>query len=609
MTAPPLPGEVRAKRIECGAEIPQGGEAKIGDWLLQTDRLWVTVRNQPNRLTQLTGGGGTIVDIALNGGRDDIIELLPTLSGNWPEDVAIDANDGVIQLRAVDGTDQAWSYTLDANLGAIVAQGVTGFTLVPNPGTSLIGQWAHAPAGLVIAGDNAPDDLGGWLHWSEPRLWVGSSRSVLTAQHPQTQIGVFETNASHIEIRMGDALVTRAPAVDSIVTHEYPLDAEVRATKAGFAPSPWSPAIDGAVGRLGASGFIDARAFTTEDDSIPFTLTWNGTAHPLPIDGGRAAVGPGIGSGRIESGPKYDAFTILSVDLEGTLEATGILTPVTPNDAWIAFGAPASPGPFERRRTADLLNGLSSSGYDFAVMTAEDEVAQSVPADESPIPSRSGSRAVSPYGTVFAWPWSPNDRAAAHGAAPWQDLSAEQLLAWMSKAGRRYTAVDTEWLKAVHEPHHTAIAPDLIYVESLADLSTIAAQYDAGMTMGLVGASTWVHTEGRTREDIERAILEGRTSPSTGPNLAFQIDDLTPGDRRNDWPSTLPENASAQLSLTRAGDIEVVHVVGPYGQSLGSWPAEDLPIAVELPNVKWALAVARGQHDWAITSPIWLQRP
>ncbi|MEC9390952.1 MAG: hypothetical protein VX944_12840, partial [Myxococcota bacterium] len=137
MTDPPAPGEVRAKRIVCGAEIPSGGEAKIGDWLLQTERIRVTVRNQPNRLTQLTGGGGTIVDIAIHGESDDIIELLPTLPGEWPDDVTIEAHDGVIRLRATDDPTRTWSYTLEGDTGAIVATGVTGFTLVPNPGTTL----------------------------------------------------------------------------------------------------------------------------------------------------------------------------------------------------------------------------------------------------------------------------------------------------------------------------------------------------------------------------------------------------------------------------------------------------------------------------------------
>ena len=609
MTDPPAPGEVRAKRIVCGAEIPSGGEAKIGDWLLQTERIRVTVRNQPNRLTQLTGGGGTIVDIAIHGESDDIIELLPTLPGEWPDEVTIEAHDGVIRLRATDDPTRAWSYTLDEDGGAIVANGVTGFTLVPNPGTTLIGQWVHAPGGLVLAGDDEPADRGGWLQWNESRLSLGSSRDVMTHRYPQTRVGVFETDASHIEIRVGDALVTRAPTEDSVATHEYPPNADVRAVQAGFEPSPWSPAVDGRVGPLGASGFIDARAFTVDGAPVPFTLTWNGEPHPLPMDGGRAAVGPGIGSGWIESGPKYDPYAMPTVDINGTLEATATLTRATPDDAWIAFGTPASPGPFERRTSVDVLNGLSSLGYDYAILTANDEVAQPVSRDDSPIPSRSGSRAASPSGSVYAWPWSPNDRAAAHGAAPWQDLSADDLLAWMSKAGRRYTAVDAEWLDAVHEPQHAAVVPDLLYVDSLADLNTIAAQYDAGMTMGLVGASTWVHTEGRTREDIERAIMEGRTSPSTGPNLAFQINDLNPGDHRSDWPSSLPDTAVAQLSLTHPGDIEVVQIVGPRGQSLGAWSAAELPVTVELPSVLWALAIARGQEDWAITSPIWLERP
>ena len=103
--------------------------------------------------------------------------------------------------------------------------------------------------------------------------------------------------------------------------------------------------------------------------------------------------------------------------------------------------------------------------------------------------------------------------------------------------------------------------------------------------------------------------MEGRTSPSTGPNLAFQINDLNPGDHRSDWPSSLPDTAVAHLSLTHPGDIEVVQIVGPRGQSLGAWSAAELPVTVELPSVLWALAIARGQEDWAITSPIWLERP
>lgn len=609
LTDPPDPGEVRAKQIRCTAEIPEFGEARIGDWVLENHRVRITVRNQPNRLTQLTGGGGTIIDIDVDRRGDDIIELVPLVPTGWPDHVNITATDGALVLTDGDDANRSWTYRLDPLSGRLQMSEVDGFRLVPNAGSQRIGAWAHGPRGTVVASDAHPTDQGGWLEWVGDSLYLGTSSSVTRDIFGDTTAVRFDSDASHLEFRTNGSVFTRVPVSDGTITHDAPKESEVRAVTAGHQSSIWSSAQAGRVEPLGPSGFIDAEPIVATDQTVPFTITWNEVRYPVPAQGGMVPVGPGTGSGIVTAGPRYAPTAIPFDDVTGTQPLAVSLDPVIDRDAWVAFAASASPGPYERRTPQTVLEHLSASGVDYAVLVAEDEVAESVSVTESVIPSHAGSAAVTPEGTVIAWPWSRDSKAAAHGAAPWQSLSPLELLPWMSKGGRRYTAVDAAWLRSVGDTLRRNEAPDLLLIESPEDLPTIAEAYDRWMPIGLIGNTSWVHTDSRSRDGILRAMLEGRSTPSTGPNIQLDISGYGPGEQHDGAWDLDTEGPLAAISVGAAGDATDVRLIGPGGEELAAWSIEDLPVSHTLPQVAWVVAVAQGPSDWAITSPVWLERP
>ena len=605
----PQVGEVRAKQIVCADEIPMGGEAKLGDWLLENHRVRLTIRNQPNRLTQLDGGGGTIIDLELIGKGDNVVEIVPTLDTEWPDSIQISAAQNAIELTAQDGTHRTWTYSLAPETGELRLSGATGFTVVPSPGSRLIGSWLHTGTGLVIAGESHPSDQGGWLHWESNSLWLGTSRNVTTDTHPTAQVRTFDSDASHIEIRIGENLMTRAPTSDSTVTHEFPDNAEVRGVKDGHTPTDWVSAATGTIDPIGAGGFINVAPIAPNGTPIPFMVEWNETLHPIAATGGTAAVGPEPGSGLITAGPKHTDYEIPYTEITGQVELEAELEPRTEMSAWVAFGIPAAPGPKERRTAAEVLLDLGAQGFDYAILTATDEIAQPAAADDAAIPHHAGSRSGGTHGSVYAWPWSANSKAAAHGAAPWTELSPHDLLGWMSKAGRRYTAVDSDWLMNAGDLASASVSPDLLFVRTIDDIDEVAQVFDNWNAIGLVGSSTWVSANETHRDALMRALIEGRGSPSTGPKIALNINGLEPGDAALGADEATPAPNIASIGIDLAGDLTTVRLVGPGAETIAEWSVSELPATTDLPDMDWVLAVAEGENDWAMTSPIWLRQP
>jgi len=592
----------------CASEIASGGEAKIGDWLLENSRIRIAIRNQPNRLTRLTGGGGTMVDAEVLRGGDGLVELVPIGPGDWPEQTLIGVENETISVRADDGTGRTWTYELMPDSGELRLHSAEGFSLVPEAGSELVGQWVHSPNGLVIASEAPPDDLGGWLNWTGSSVWLGTSRTVTADRFPDAQTGQFSTEASHIEFRINGELLTRQPTDSSTLEHEFPAGTEVRGVMPGHAPTDWVNAATTAIPPLGTGGFLELAPISPRGRPIGATVEWNGSTHSVGSAGGLVPVGPGAGSGWITSGPEYTAYEIPFSSFEGQMPLEVTLDPIGENAAWIAFGVESSPGPFERSRAEQTLEQLGARGVEYAILVATDEVAKSSQ-DPLSIPHHAGSRSGGPQGTVWAWPWTANSKEAAHGAAPWSELDATELLAWMSKAGRRYTAVDAQWVDQAGPTSALTHPPDLLYLRSLVDLSAAISLYDRWVDIALVGPNAWVDTDQPWKEDILRALLEGRSSPSTGPKLGLIVDGHSPGERASTWPRTPSGPMTAELSLEHPGDATTIQLIGSGGTVIGSWDAEELPVSIEIPELAWVLATAEGEHDWTVTGPVWLSRP
>lgn len=605
---PPGLGQVRAKQIVCASEIASGGEAKIGDWLLENSRVRIAIRGQPNRLTRLTGGGGTVIDAEVLGGGDGLVEIAPLGIGDWPERTLISAENETISVRADDGSGRTWTYELNPDTGELQIKGAEGFSLVPEAGSELVGEWVHGPNGLVIAADDRPEDLGGWLNWAGTSVWFGTSRTVTTDRFSGVQTGQFSTQASHVEFRINGALFTRQPTDSSTLEHEFPVGTEVRGVTPGHAPTDWVDAASSGIPALGTGGFLELLPIAPRGRAIGATVEWNGSVHWVGPTGGLVPVGPGTGSGWITSGPEYTPYEIPFASIDDQVSLAATLEPIGDDAAWIAFGVESSPGPFERSRADQSLERLGANGVEYAVLIATDEVAKGSQDPES-IPHHAGSRSGGPQGTVWAWPWTPNSKEAAHGAAPWSELNDTELLAWMSKAGRRYTAVDAQWIEQAGSISALTHPPDLLYLRSPNDLAAAVSLYDRWIDIALVGPNAWVDTDKPWGEDILRALLEGRSAPSTGPKLALTVDGHGPGERASTWPRTPSGPMTAELSVEHPGDVTTIQLIGSAGTVVGSWEPEELPVSIELPDLAWVLATAEGETDWTVTSPVWMRRP
>jgi hypothetical protein len=612
---PPGIGEVRAKAVVCSSEIPADGEAKIGDWVIENSRVRFTVRNQPNRLTQLRGGGGTIIDAEVQGAGDAITELVPDVEGGWPTSTSISIDDGNVVVRDQDNPQRQWRYILEPDSSVLRLTDASGFTLVPIAGATLIGSWLHSMSDnhpLVIAGHEAPTDTGGWLYWAHTdRLVFGTSREVMGTLFEDSTLQVGTTEGEAIEVQLNGALLTRTPATDGKYRHEMPSESTIRAVSEGYTPGPWGAPEQGMTPPLGMSGFITVTVVDPDGTPAPATLTWNGVSYPVSVNGQRVPVGAGLGSGLITAGPEYLPVTIEEQSIGGDVEIDVHLEAMTTEAAWVAFDVPTFPGPVERRSTEDILATLSGSGVDYAVLTAADEVAQtSVPPDFGwPISYHGGSTANGPDGHIVAWPWSSDSKSAAHGAAPWHELSPIELFHWMSKAGRRFTAVDALWSSNTSQVSSLHPRPDAFLIRSPSELPQYTTLLDGWLAASLVGERTWVETTSRARTDVLRAILEGKTTPSTGPRLLFTVNGHGPGTNLAEWPDIGWSVGLAELHIEAPGDITQISLIGPRGNRLAEWPIEALPVTTSLPEVAWVIAMAEGESDWAITGPIWMQRP
>ncbi len=609
---PPIEGEIRAKKIVCEEELPEGSEAEVGDWLLENHWIKLTIRGATHRLTQLEGTGGTILDAAVQGGSDAVTEIFPIFN-QWPESADISAVENGIQVVPRDGNGETWTYHLSSDKGLIRVDGAAGFTLVPAHGAYRTGdviQSTHDQP-LTVAATGGIIDDGGWVHWSDTQeLALGSIDDIAATLHGEVVTAIGETDGSALQVR-NDSFGYAFWIENGEFEIEVPIGSEIRALRAGFKPSSWSdPSVDMNL-PLGEEGFISTSITDTSGTPIPAVLNWNGRQYNLKPETVTVPVGPGEGMGWIDAGPKYHPFAIESQTISGTVSLDALMEKVVLESALVAVDVPAFPDQTERRFTDDLLIELAANSVDYAILSAGDEVAQASASENLSvgISFHAGSRSESDMGSPIAFPWSNNRRAPAHGAAPWQDLSPLDLLAYMSKAGRRTTIVDRRWVESAGSPVDWDPIPDWFIVREFQDLQTYTNILDHWIPATLLGETTWVTTPENNRTAILRGMAEGKTTATTGPQVLFSIDEHSQGANLHNEFGDLEFNPVVDITVERPGDIERLALIGSGGEELVSWKLGSPPSHFPLNNSDWVLVTARGEADWAITNPIWLNRP
>ena len=603
---PPAAGEVRAKQITCADELAERGEGRVGDWLLESADLKLVIRNTPNRMTRIDGAGGTVIDAAVAGRVDALTELVPELDEAWPDALSIRAEDDTIVLQANDGTDRVLRYSLEPETGRLRVAGASSITWVPVAGASARGEWIYA-SGLVATSDAMMDDRGGWVHWADTdTIVLGTPQRVSATQSGEdAEVASGTSDGDWVEVGSPEEILFRAPTVDASYELSVPSGQLLRSTKWGHEPSPWTdPGIDVTL-NVGAGGFLALTVLDENDTPIPATLNWNGRNFTVMDDAAPIGVGPGVGSGVVTAGPEYDQTSIAEMEITETVEHTVTLARIRSPAAWTAFSVPAFPDESERRSVTSMMRSLASKGVDYAVLNATDEVSQaSGGADIAHLISvSSSSRSGGPYGGLLAWPWSSDSDLAAHGAVDWRGLDAADLHALMSKSGRRNTAVTTEWVASADPPHLWDPEPYTFMLRTPEEIDALAAIWDAWIPIVPISDYAWIHVAGRSKTEILRGLLEGRSTASTGPQVHLTVDGEAPGAAFD-----VTADRAVFIDVEGPGDITSLTLVGAEGQQQGPWSVDDLPIETTVSHGGWVAVVAEGPSDWAVTSPVWLSR-
>ena len=611
---PPEPGVVRAKRIVCSAELSEGSEAEMGDWLLENSLVRISIRDATSRLTQLQGTGGSILDVSVQGGPDAVTEIYPLFPEGWPTSAKVTASNAAIVVSATDGSMRTWEYRLSPDNGALVVDGATGFTMVPAQGayrTGALVQSTHdTPLSVGAAGEI--QDQGGWVHWENTNtLAFGNWRDVVTSLFPEATTAEGDSDGNALQVLSNDGFSYAFWIEPGPFSVPVPPAAEIRALRTGHAPSDWEPAADQMNLVVGEPGFLSTSIVDDQGEPIAATLHWNDRQYALAPGQNTTGVGPGVGSGRIDAGPQFETFPIEEQTISETVSIDVVLARTITEAALIAIDVPAFPDPKERSFTDDLLIKLAAQGYNYAILTAGDEVARGNPsADLSvSIGAQAGSRADSDVGLPIAFPWTGNRRQPAHGAAPWPQLDAEDLLAFMSKSGRRRTIVDSAWVTSAGKPVNWETFPDWFMIREPEDIASYAQLLDQWIPATLVGPKTWVETQTLDDANILRGLEKGATVATTGPLIRFAVDGEGPGaNLYSDFAELNPPHG-IHIEVLNSGDIDRISMFGSGGEELISWKPNNPPAHFPISQTDWVIVAATGDHDWAITGPIWLGRP
>lgn len=646
---------MRARRIPCSDERIGGGEARRGDWLIENAQVRFAVRDPTTALTRLDAAGGTIVDAVAAAepsdptkATDALVELVPLFGGqpltsarlrawNQPDSAGV-----TVAGQQADGVVREVQYRLDADSPVLSIAGPGGATLVLAAGDEAVGQTIESPeaanrqTGTVygLLGATSIQDAGGWVEVDGlTGLVAGDRQTVYAALWPDGIPVSGTADAEWIEaIDTSGATLARLPVVDGAFSGVVPPHASALvATAAGRADGdPVAPG-EGLSLEAGAAGSLAVRVTDGDGNALPAVLWWAGREWPIDEGGSEVPVGPGTGTAVVSAGPAYEAAFVHDVQVSGRTELEVALDRVATGAVLADFDRTGWPDRTIRTPPADRLALASGEGLGFVVLVADDEVAAADLAGHTGtwLRAEAGSRAATDAaGTPVAWPWTAETDRAAHGAAPWQGLSAQDLLAVMDDDGGRFTLVDADWTAAAGPAPTWAPYPSALRLRDLDDLPTAEALWDGWQPVGVVGPLTWVEGVDDPREgghyasvDIEHMLLRGRTVATNGPRIVLDVEGQGPG-------SALEPDGDVEVHLRVEAPgwmpLDQARLIGSGGAELGRWtlgaPAGPvrLDTTLTVPAGGWVAATCSGsqavpplleQPAWAVTSPIWLGRP
>lgn len=625
-------GEARIKPVGCTDELPRSSEGRTWDWLMQNSQLSVIVR-QPGESLSIVGGPGlTVVDAAVPGWNDRLMELIPLVDGlavrpeSWEAGVdeagaylrvegVTEALRGLPAAEGVEGQAAGFTWRLAPGSNALTAEGATALYVHGGRSTEALGAgYYHSGTALISAAEDAVD-LGGARIIAADTLFVG----LWPAVHEQAWPDGPRASGSC----SGDDV--RALDADGVVLARLPVEfdgalppgaASLVCLADGHADGAPTPLGEGLELSPGEAGRLRPRVIDGETgEALPALVTVGDRRVAMAPEGGHLSVGPGVFWVRVEHGPAYDPWEG-EVQVDGDTVVDVVLRRVIPASVgWapLDLDRPARPARDDHTDPADALAEAAALGVALVVFAPDGEVGEVSlsPWWSERLRAVAGSEARGDeVGAVVSFPWEANSRLAGHGAVNPEGLDAADLAvaAMGSVTPNRLGIVDVGWVNAAGPPGGWPMPPDGLRLSGLDELPTLLALYDRGVRVAPVGPLTWTPIDPADPSPSVAALTRGlataRTSASAGPLLLLSVAEDDDGDG--------VVTATARLYGGREVEVESVELWVDGARVSALSPSQGgglmLDAQAQISGARYALAVARGE-SWAVSAPVWLDVP
>ncbi len=644
----PDPTRARAKRVVCSDELV-GGDARVGDWLLQNALLTVQVRAEGTALTEPGAAGGTVLDILSPNANADVTEMVPLVDGtHWFADAIVSAqttDDGaeiVVTGVLPDGTPSEVTYFLGHSSPVLEVFGASRFRVAPQASTGFLGDFMVYSDVLVTDGLLAQDD-GGWFWWDDASYFGPFAETTLPELLPEQYSHHLTGGCDRGElVYLADEagrIVQRISLSDPSGGFDAAIDQ--RATRivcvaGGRRSSGWvdlSPAdeagerepIELTVGDL---GILDVRVTDDLGLPTPVAVWWNGGRWSLNGGSGSLWVGAGEGEGLVWGGPVWSVgrIPLLDVDAESAVDLR--IRRELPEDVLLAdFAVETWPHSTTRTSASSANARRVSDGVQWSVTVATNAVATtaSTALNEDDLWTDAGARVETDAGgTIVSWPWTADSEQNQWGVPRVGGLDNHEALSVMARG--RFTVVDTSWVTAAGPPRDWPTVPTAVRIDSIDDLPAYIALLDQWTAPALVGPLTYLVGVDRAQHapaDAERALLERRTVATNGPLVVVTPEPSLPA---VDRPYAGGHRVRVIVTAPQWMQLDNVALIGPSGNTLADWTLGDpidpirLDTTVTLPaGTSWVMGVVTTESDflglvqsapaWAVGSPVFLERP
>lgn len=662
-----------ATSVACGSMLFANGDGDSPDLWIGND-LYRAVLRHPQASLSLAGlGGVTIVDAAAWDRPDFVYEIAPLVGGGW-----LDVDDltfvehglqvsGIVRAlpaRDAPGEGDRRTVTWRAAAGDpwLHAEGAEGFWISTTAAATRVDGWLMSEPSVLGHDGTVVSDLGGAIvvEGASSLLFSDTTRAWALRPGEHQQVSGTASDATAVDLMAGGALVGRVPvAGDGSFDATVPAHVDgLRAIASGRAHSAITPPGAAVPLAIGGTGSVNLRPVWPDGvRQRPMGVAWvapDGRSGLLRMEpaGTRIPTGAGVIDLWVSAGPAWNTRALrvelppgasadLQVAMEPAMSATG--TRVLTTLGWEGGRART-----QGVSSADRARAAVAEGYEYAVLTAQDDVSRTIPYlnDAAWIRTTDGVTLTSPDGgSISAWPWGEDSGRSGHGAPRARDLSPQEALrlAWGGPSIDRYTRVDLAVLAALDEaPWAIEPTPSFVTLDVPGGPPFDAwapwfRWLDAGRFVRPDGPDLWLDVGTPKRYgpvEITRALQAGDLSCGDGAWLTLRIDGVGPGglvrplppvadsDTETDGdtdadtdpapPGPLLHNVVVDL---HAGEspINRVSIVTQGKGVLGTFtPGQrDYRWTADLELGAWTTAIAWSttSNAWATVTPVWTRSP